>query len=201
MNFEELEKLWGNQQAPDPCHRNLAELKQRLRPELRRRSRFFAYEIFCLGFGLVVTPLLAIVNFRHTPPDNVAVYWLHVVLVVTVLLGFLAAAIRRLQRHRALAQADTDTLAAFATQSLANVEAEMKDYRAGRWALALWTGLALLSAWLNQPIAKVGWGPFAGRAGPVLLFGLLLSWLFTRHYRTNLAPERARRKKVHEQLS
>ncbi len=201
MNFEELETLWGSQQPQDTRHTNLAALKQRLQPELKRRSRFFAYEFFVLGFALVVTPVLAVVNFRSARPDNVTLYWLHWTLVIAVVLGFLVAAVRRLRRHRALTRADTGTLAAVAAQSLANTEAEIRDNRTARWALVLWIGLAVFSVSLNQPVAKVGWTPLAGRALGLLLVGSLINWLLARHCRTRLEPERARRQQVLEQLS
>lgn len=201
MSFEELESLWGAQQPAATRPADLAALKRRLAPELRRRSRFLGYEIFCLGLGLVVTPPLAVVNYLHAPPALPVLYWFRVALFVAVALAFLLLALRRLRRHRTLVAAGAETLATFAAQSLAAVEGEMHDYRLGLRALPVALGLTLLSIYVNQPPAVVGWTPLLLRAAAVLAFVLVAGAVCWRHYRTNLAPEHARRKQVLAELS
>lgn len=201
MSFEELESLWGAQQPAAASPADLAALKRRLAPELRRRSRFLGYEIFCLGLGLVVTPPLAIANYLHAPPALPVLYWLRVALFVAVVLAFLLLALRRLRRHRALVAAGAETLAAFAAQSLAAVEGEMHDYRLGLRALPVAFGLTLLSIYVNQPPAVVGWTPLLLRAAAVLAFVLVAGAVCWRHYRKNLVPEHARRRQVLAELS
>jgi hypothetical protein len=201
MNFEELESLWGGQQpAPSPAA-DLTTLKARLAPELRRRSRFFGYELFCLGFGLVATPPLAVMNYLHTTPHQPVMYWLRVALFMAAILAGLVVALRRLRGHRALAAAGADSLTAFAAQSLAAVESEMRDYRLGLRFLPVALGLTLLSIFVNQPPAVVGWTPLLLRAAGVLAFVLIIGAVFWRHYAHNLVPERARRQRVLAELS
>jgi MFS family permease len=200
MSFEELESLWGAQPPAASRPADLAALKRRLAPELRRRGRFFGYELFCLGLGLVLTPLLAVVNYLHVPPAQPVLYWLRVALFVAVVLAFLVAAVRRLRRHRALAAAGTETLTAFAAQSLAAVESEMHDYRLALRGLPVWLGLALLSIYVNQPPAAVGWTPLLLRAASVLAVVLVVGAVCWRHYHQNLTPEHARRQQVLAEL-
>jgi hypothetical protein len=201
MNFNEIETLWDTQQPAAPRPTDLAALKQRLAPELRRRSRLFGYELFCLSLGLVLTPLLAFVNYLHAAPHVPVLYWLRVALFVTVMLAWLVLAVRRLRRHRALAAAGADTLATFAAQSLAAVESEMHDFRLGLRMLPIALGLTLLSIFVNQPPAVVGWTPLLLRAASVLGLLLITGAVLWRHYRKNLVPEQARRKQMLEQLS
>lgn len=201
MNFEALESLWDAQRPAPTRPADLAALKQRLAPELRRRRRFLGYEIFCLGFGLVFTPLLAVVNCLHAPPILPVIYWLRVVLFAAVVLALLIGAVRRLRRHRALVAAGTETLAAFAAQSLAAVESEMHDYRLGLRVLPVVLGLLLLSIFVNQPPAVVGWTPLLLRAAAVLAFLLVAGAVCWRHYDKNLKPEHARRKQMLAELS
>lgn len=201
MSFDELETLWSAQQPAAPRSTDLAVLKQRLAPELRRRSRFFGYELFSLGFGLVATPLLAVVNYLHTPPVLPVLYWLRVALFIAVVLALLVAAVRRLRRHRALAAAGAETLTTFAAKSLAAVEEEMHDYRLGLRFLPASVGLLLLSIFVNQPPSVVGWTPLILRTGVALAFLAVIGVVCWRHYRQNLRPEHARRKQVLADLS
>lgn len=201
MNFEALESLWGTQQPAVARPADLAALKQRLAPELRRRSRFLGYELFCLVFGLVATPLLAVVNYLHAPPAYPTIYWLRLALFVTAVLAYLVVAVRRLRRHRALVAAGTETLASFAAQSLAAIESEMRDYRLGLRGLPLWVALLLLSIFVNQPPAVVGWTPLLLRAGFALAFLAAVGAVCWRHYYKELLPEHARRKQVLAELT
>lgn len=201
MSFEELESLWSAQRPAPARPADLATLKQRLGPELRRRRRFFGYELFCLSIGLVLTPLLAVVNARYAPPAQPMLYWLRVGLVVTALLAFLVATLRRRRRHLAMADAGMETLTAFATKSLALIESEMRDYQLGLRALPLWVGLLLLSIYVNQPPALVGWTPLLLRAGFSLAFVAAIGAVCWRHYHHELKPEHARRKHMLAELS
>ncbi|HWA25575.1 MAG TPA: hypothetical protein VG734_07940 [Lacunisphaera sp.] len=200
MKIEALETLWHEQHPAGAFRPDPAELSRRLEPEFRRRGRFFVYEFFCLGLGLVVTPLLALVNYRYQPPLVPLLYWLHLTLFFVVASGLLASAIRRLRRHRALALGRTDTLAAAAAKAFASVETEMGDYRLVGRVAVLWCGVTLLSIYVNNPVSVYGWERFLR---PVAVFlGLIaaLGAIFWRHYAVNLRPEYARRKRLLEEL-
>lgn len=201
MNFDELETLWNSPQPGAGRQPAPAGLAHALAPELRRRSRFISYELFCLTLGLVLTSLLAIVNALYRAPENPVFYWLRAAVFGGVVALFLVGAIRRLRRHRELAAAQADSIAAFAAKALASVDAEMRDYRTGAQAAALWIALTLLSIQANLPVETHGWGPFAARAASALAFYAVVAAVCWRHYRKNLEPERARRERLLAQLS
>ena len=201
MNIESLETLWNTQRPTDARRPDPAELSRRRAPAFRRPRRFFGYELFCLGLGLVLTPLLAVVNYLHQQPENPVLYWLRVAVFVTVVMAVLVGAIRRLRRHRALAQARSDTVAAFAAKALANIEDEARDYRAAFRGLPLWLGLALLAIYVNHPVPTHGWEPLLLRLGMTLAFLAMVGAVYAWHYHKHLMPELARRKQLLEQLS
>lgn len=200
MTFDDLEKTWNAQRLPAVRSRDRDDVKRHLASELKRRRRFFCYEFFCLVFGLLTIPGLAVLNFFHERPDSVVLYWVRGVLVLLALLAFLIGAIRRFRRHQVLSEATTNTISAVVVLSLESVEAEIRDCRAMQWALLIWLGLALFSIYVNQPISKLGWAPFTARASMVLGFGLVVGWVFWRHQRKCLEPERTRRMELLQQL-
>jgi len=201
MKIEDLESLWHGQRPATVLRPDPAELSRRLEPEFRRRSRFFAYEFFSLGLGILVTPFLAVANYRYQPPLVPFLYWLHLALFFAVAFGFFAAAIRRLRRHRTLTQARADTVAAAAAKAVTSIEAEMWDYRTvGRLAV-LWVGLTLLSIYVNNPVTVYGWERFLRPVAVLLAFSAVVGAISWRHYAVNLRPEHARRKRLAEELA
>jgi len=201
MKFEDLETLWIAQQPPAPASVEAIDLERGLARELGRRSRMFGYSYFFLALGLAVIPLLAIINFNYARPDNVILFVLNALLSVTVSMIVLVGTIRRHRRHRALARAKADSLAAFLAASVENLEAEIQDFRVSRWGMMICMGISLLAIYVNQPITKFGWQPFAFRAAMVLGAMLLLVSVVARHCQKNLKPELLRRKTLLEQLS
>ena len=204
MNFDQFESLWNTQSpaaAAGAAPAALAEHARRLAPELRRRSRVIGYGIFALSLALVLTPLLAVINSLHRAPANPEFYWLRAVLCTVATAALLAGAIRRHRHHRALAESRADTLAASAAKALAVVEGEMQESRLAV-RLAPWLfALVLLSIQANVPVATHGWVPFGARAGLTLALCVLGGAVGWRHYHQILAPERARRQQVLEELS
>jgi len=201
MNIANLEDLWAAQRPANDARRpDPAELSRRLAPELRRRSRLFGYEFFSLGLGLLLTPLLAVVNFLHQRPEYPVLYWINPALVVAVIILFLAGLIRRARRHRELAQTRSDTVAAFAAKALATIEAEGRDYRAAFKGFTVWFGLALLAIYVNHPVPVHGWQPLGVRVALLLGFFAVVGGVSLRHYRKNVLPEWARRKELLAQL-
>lgn len=201
MNLENLEDLWTAQRPAATLQPPPAELGHLLAPELRRRSRIFGYEFFALGLGLVLTPLLAVVNYLYAAPANPVLYWFRAALYVVVVMLALAGLMRRFRRHRQLARTQGDTMAAFATKALTTIEAEIQDYRAAFAGAAVWFALAVLSVYVNHPVTTEGWTPFGQRVGMVVVFFAVLGAGYSRHYYKNLVPERARRKHLLSELS
>ena len=161
----------------------------------------FAYGYFFLTLGLVVVPLLAVVNFNYARPENVLLFVLNALVGVTVSVSLLVGMIRRHRRHRALAQAKAESIADFLAVSIENLEAEMQDFRVSRWGVMACLGISLLAIYVNHPIPRFGWGPFGIRAAMVLGSMVLLLSVVARHCRKNLQPELERRKEMLERLS
>ncbi|HTZ20553.1 MAG TPA: hypothetical protein VMC06_06700 [Opitutaceae bacterium] len=200
MNFEELENLWAGQQPANARPIDLDECRRALLPELKRRSRFLGYAAFSAGFALLVYPLLSVVNFLHARPHNVPLYGVNLTLHVVVMLALLIYVVRLIRRHRALVRQNAGSIRSIAELSLANIEAEIRDYRAAWWLLPLFLALPLLSVQANLPVAEFGWGPLLRRAGLVVGFLAVVGLVFWRHYRANLKPARARQKEILRQL-
>lgn len=193
---------WKRSQRPSHgCRVDPAELTRHLSREMRRRSRFFAYELFCLSLGLVLVPLLAVVNYIYQQPESPILYWFRACLTVALAMVFFIGVLRRLRRHRELTQTRTDTVAAFAAKALANIEAEARDYHAGLGVFGVWFGLAVLAIYVNHPILTHGWMPFGIRLAMVMVFMTIVGAVYVRHYYRNLMPELARRKQLFKQLS
>lgn len=201
MNLENLEDLWGAQRPMAAAQPLPGELNRLLAPELRRRSRIYGYEFFCIGLALVLTPLLAVVNYRYQRPEYPVLYWFNAALFVIVALVALTGLIRGMRRHRQLAQTQGDSMAAFAAKALATVEAEMRDYRRAFVWFLIWFGLAVLAIYVNHPVTTHGWAPLGRRVIGVLIFYAVLGAVYVRHYYKNLRPERARRRQLLRELS
>jgi|GEM_PF-3789024 len=203
MKFEELEAIWATQQAPPRAHAELAELKRSVIPELKRRSRMLGYGIFTLLLGLAVGLLLAIVNYHYAPPRSAIWHWIYTAWEVTFALALLCYALRRIGRHRTLLRQNPDTLRAVTAVSLANLEAEIQEYRTVWSSPLVWLGFIgfpLLNSYLKFPVTEYGWRPFALRVGVILGLPLLVSWAFRRHYVVNLKPAHARQQELLRQL-
>lgn len=201
MNLENLEDLWSAQRPASALQPPPGELNRLLAPELRRRSRIYGYEFFCIGLALVLTPLLAVVNYRYQRPEYPVLYWFNAALFVTVALVALAGLIQGLRRHRQLAQTRGESMAAFAAKALAAVEVEMRDYRRAFVWFVVWFGLAVLAIYVNHPVTTHGWVPLGQRVGGVLIFYAVIGAGYLRHYYKNLVPERARRRQLLRELS
>lgn len=201
MKFEEFESAWAAQSASTSAPRDLTALKQTLMPEIKRRGRMLRYGIFMASLGLVVIPLLTVANYRYARPANPAWPWVDAVFWVAVNFAALVLLLRELRRQRALLRQSTETVRAMTLVALASLEAEMKDFRRGLWAVPGMIGFQLLSLYMKFPVTEHGWSPFAWRAEAVLGFSLLLSSVFWRHYRVNLRRDRARQQEILRELS
>ena len=201
MKFEEFEAAWATQPAANPGAMDFAKLKRSLIPGFRRRRRMLSYELFAVAVGLLVAPLLAFVNYHHARPHHVVLFWANLALFLAVYVPVLVYLIRRMQRHLRLLRQSADTLRALTALSLANLEAEMQEYRVARWLTPFLVGLPLLSAYVNNPVTEFGWQPFALRA--LLIFAILVpvGLVFWLHYRRNLKPDHARQQEFLRQLS
>ena len=200
MNFETIESLWAGQ-APAPVETPATrEGRQALLSEFKRRSRFLAYEAFGVAFGLVVTPLLSIVNYLHLPRVGTFWYWLNAALHLLVLVACAALVVRRLKRHRALRRARISTLREQAEVSAAAFETELRDYRRLPWLFGLWIALAIFSIATNAPFHGGSWQAVTLRIGLVLVFFGAIGAVLWRHYRTQLLPAYARHQEICRQL-
>ena len=201
MNFEDLQSIWAHQPlAPAPTAL-LMEKQPALVSEFKRRRRMLGYEAFCIAFGLIGTPLLSVINYLHRPDAGTVLYWTSAGLHVVVLIAAAVWVIRRWRRHRALGRVRISTLREQAEVSLANLEAERRDYRWAPWIVFLWSTLAILSIAGNSAFHGGSWQAIALRVG--LLLGLLgvVGAVLWRHYRKNLLPAYARQQEILRQMA
>lgn len=201
MKFEELETAWAAQPATVPAAPDLTALKRTLMPEIKRRGRMLRYGIFLTALGLVVSPTLAVVNYRFARPVDPTGHWLNLAFWMAVNFTLLAFLIREARRQGALLRRSADTVRTLTALSLASCEAEMADFRRGLWAVPTLLAFQLLSLYLKFPVTDHGWKPFALRAGATLGLTLLMSLVFWRHYQLNLKADRARQQEILRELS
>lgn len=201
MKFEELTTVWAEQLPSPTAPVDLAALKNTLIPEIKRRGRMLRYGIFMAALGLLVIPTLAIANYRYARPANPTWHWVDAAFWVLTNFTLLVFLLRELQRQRVLLRQGAETVRAAIVQSLASLEAEMKDFRRGLCSLPILVGFQLLSLQMRFPVAEHGWHPFALRAAAILGFTLLLSSVFWRHYRVNLKRDHARQQEILRDLS
>lgn len=200
MKFEEFETLWAAQQPAHVPTVDTAALKRNVIPELKRRSRMLGYEMACLIFGLLVYPVLSVANHNYWGARNVPLFWLNLPLQMALSVALLIYAVRRLQRHRARLKQGSASLQAFTAMSVANIKAEMQEYRVGLWLMPLLFSTSFLSGYVNNPVGY-GWSRVALQAG--LMLGLLIPMglVLWRHYRVNLMPTLVQQKEILKQLS
>jgi hypothetical protein len=127
-------------------------------------------------------------------------YWTKVILNLLVLVASAVFVVRQFQRHRALTQVRTDTIRQQAEVSLANLDAELRDYRRLPWAFGLWISLAVLSIYVNAPFHGGGAAAVSLRIGIVVGFCAVIGAVFWRHYRENLQPAYFRQEEILRQL-
>lgn len=194
MKFEDIESTWGLQQPAGPASADLNALRKQLTAKLGQRRRLLVIGIVACVIGLVAMQAVFIANLyavRQSPPWTFAV---HLLLNQGLNFALLFELVRTIRRHRRLAGGRADSIRAVLELSLRNVADQIWEYRFGRWIIPALMGSALLSAYLNNPVSRVGWDAFAWRAASIVaVFGLiaLLAW---RHYRYRLQPEQDRLK-------
>jgi len=201
MNFDEIQSLWAGQEPVDPRTRALAENQRPLVNAFKRRQRLLTYEAIALVFGLILTPLLSVVNFLYRPSAGTPLYWTNAVLHLVVLSVCTVLVFRRMQRQRTLARVRVENLRQQAELSLASLEAERRDYRWLPWALGLWAGLALLSVAANTPFHGGSFAAVSLRVGMIFGFFAMVGTVFRRHYRVNVLPSYARQQEILRQLN
>lgn len=201
MKFEELETLWAAQPAAPAATIDLASLKQNLMPELKRRGRMIRYGIFMSALGLVLFPLLTIANYRFTGPTYAAWHWVDLAFWTVVNSVILTGLLRKARRQRAMIRQSAESVRALTTVSLTSREAEMEDFRRGLWVVPALLAFQLVSLYMKFPVTEHGWSPFAARAGATLVFTVLMSSVFWRHYQVNLKPDHARQRDILRDLA
>jgi hypothetical protein len=200
MNFEEIQSLWTGQisvPAPTP---QLVERQRTLVSEFKRRRRMLGYEAFCIALGLILTPLLSVVNYRYRPSLGTPVYWVDAALHVLLLVACTVFVFRRIRRHRALGRSRISTLREQTEVALANLEAERRDYHWLPWMLGLWGALGIFSILTNAPFHGGGGQAVMLRVGILLGFLGTVGAVFWCHYRNNLLPAHARQQEILRQL-
>lgn len=203
MNFEQLQSTWSSQPPSAPSGRelDLARLTRVLVPEINRRRRFLGYSIFVLIVGLVVTPLLTVVNFRYAPPAHPVWYWTYFATWMVLLLASLVVVLRALERHGAIRAQSTRSVRDLALATLASLEAEMRSCRGARWLVPPIVLFQLAHLFVNFPPSVVGWAPFLHRAAFVVGLPIVLGLGFRRHYLEHLAPARERQQQLLRELT
>jgi hypothetical protein len=200
MNFEEIQSLWTGQVSVPAHTPQLLERQRTLVSEFKRRSRMLGYETFCVVLGLVLTPLLSVANYRYQPGVGTPLYWLNLALHMLVLVAGVVLVVRRQRRHRALGRVRIATLREQTEVSLANLEAERRDYRWFPWTLGLWGALGLLSIVVNTPFHGGSWQAVLLRVGMLVGFLGAIGAVFWRHYRKNLLPACERHREILRQM-
>ncbi|HEX2860660.1 MAG TPA: hypothetical protein VHN79_03430 [Lacunisphaera sp.] len=195
MKFEELESLWTSQASVIPVAVDLAEVKRRLAPEMRRRGRMLGYELAMALLGLLALPALTVANALHDPARyGTAAQWLHASCQFAVIALLLVQIVQRVRRHRALRRQPVGSLREMTVVSLASLEAEMRDYR---WRQPI-LGLLLASIMVAVVFAGLrhGWeaGLTAGLSSGALLAVVVAGFWY--HYRVNLRPAWVRQKEM-----
>jgi hypothetical protein len=189
MNLDEMESTWAAQPAPRPPG-DLDALRGRLTATLAQRRRLLVLGMISSVIGLLAMQAISIANLyalRQSPPWTFA---LHLLMSQGVNLALLLELVRAFMRHRRLEHARANSVRAVLELSLRNLADQIWDFRFARWIIPALAGTALLSAYLNNPVTRVGWEPFAGRATVIaVLFGLIAAAAW-RHYRRVLVPRR-----------
>ena len=200
MKFEEIESVWALQQPAKTDPTDLPALRRALKSQLNHRRRSLVFAGCCMVFTLVAMQALFFFNLRSNRFEDQWLFFARLMLHQGFNLGVLVELVRIFLRHRKLARGRAESVREVVSLSLAGVEAEMADYRLGRWITLGWVALSLLSAYLNQPVTRVGWDAFGVRAGMIVAVYGLLGLLFWRQYRRKLEPEHDRLKATLEQL-
>jgi hypothetical protein len=198
MNLQEIESVWAQQPAPPAV--DLSALQQSLKSQLGRRQRVLIYAGVSALIGLVAMQAIFVIEMRSPQPENPWLSLGRLLLHQGISLVLLAELVRVFLRHRRLAGGRAASVREVVSLSLAGVEAEMTDYRLGRWMLLVLTGHSLLSVYLNQVVRREAWDEFGVRVAMLFavygLFGLLGWW----HYRRVLRPRREKLRETLEQL-
>jgi hypothetical protein len=192
MKFEELESVWALQQPAKTGTTDLPALHRALRSQLNRRQRMLIYAGASLVFTLIAMQVLFFLNLRVTRVEDQWLFFVRLMLHQGVSLVIVLELVRVFLRHRRLARGRAESVRDVVSLSLTVVETEMADYRLGRWVTLVLVVLSLFSAYLNQPVTRVGWDAFGLRAGLIIAVYGLLWLLFWLQYRRKLLPEQER---------
>ena len=200
MKFEEIESVWALQQPPKTDTTDLPALRRALRSQLNRRKRMLIFGGASLILTLFIMQALFFINLRVMQVEDQWLSFARLMLHQTLNLIIVLELVRIFLRHRRLARGRAESVREVVSLSLAGVEAEMTDYRLGRWVTLVLMAQSILSAYLNQPVTRVGWDAFGVRVGLIVAVYGLISLLVWRHYRGKLQPERDRLRITLEQL-
>lgn len=191
MKIEEIENLWASQRPPanlgDP-----AVVRAQIHHVLKHRRWFLAFLAGTAVLGSVLGQVLFVVNTIHQGGPLSFLHWVSLVLSQVLNLAMLYLVYRSLQRNRELLRQHGETLRTVVGTGLANIEAEMAEYRGGGWIIVAGTASAMLAAYANFPY------PHADGRSLLLRFGLIFALMGTvaffirRHYHQNLVPEHQR---------
>lgn len=200
MNFEDIQSLWTGQVPAPPHTPQLLKRQRMLLSEFKRRSRMLGYEAFGIAFGLIATPFLSVVNYLYRPSSGTFLSWTSAVLHTGVLITAAAFVFRRTRRHRELGRVCISTLRDQAEVSLANLKAELHDYRWAPWMLVVWGLLTILSIVSNSAFHGGSWQAVTLRVGLTLGFLGVVGAVLWRHYRVNLHPAYVRQQEILRQM-
>jgi hypothetical protein len=201
MNFEELQSTWAAQPAVNISAINPIEVQRVILPEIKRRRRMLGYGLFMVVLSLVIVPLLTVANYRYAPPTLPGWYWFYHGSWMVVLVAWLVAIVRSIERQGALRQQCTRSLRDLTLASLAGTEAEMKGYRKALLVVPLMIGFQLVNLYLKFAAGVPDWQPFGLRAALVVGLPVAIGAVMWRHYRVNLIPARDRQEAQLRELS
>lgn len=192
MNFEELQSTWAAQAPVNVPAIDVAEVKRVILPEIKRRRRMLGYGLFMVVLSLVIVPLLTVANYRYAPPTLPAWYWFYHGSWMVILVAWLVAVVRSIERQGALRQQCTRSLRDLTMASLAGTEAEMNGYRSALMIVPLMIGFQLANLCLRLAADAADWQPFGLRAALVVGLPVAIGAVMWRHYHVNLKPARDR---------
>jgi hypothetical protein len=190
-NFDEIEQLWRQQTVvvsdSAPAIRAVQTAADRVVKSRRRRLRL---GVGVTIFSLIVTQLLAVVNFLYggRTPNAIALAHLGVLQVIQILI--LIGLLRRIRAEGKLRAKSGSSVRENLTASLELIEREMRDFR---WIAPAFVLLFLFEAiplWNGYHLGYFDQAGLMRRLAAVAVFLTVVGSVAQRHARRVLGPRR-----------
>jgi len=189
--FENLESLWREQAIDVPGAAKQARATQvAIDRDVNRRGRILNWGVGCLVFGIIVTPLLAVLGYVHAGRPMTLMGLLHHAILLALQVGMLIGLLRRIRAHRKLLQKSAANVQENARVALEVIEEEMRDYRTAARIFPVLVLLDFASVANNFALGYFDEAGLGLRLLLVLAFSLMVGAVALRHYRYVLQPQK-----------